>query len=364
MEHKLDAASRRIFRGVFFLATLVVVATLVYVRAGFSLVDALYMVVITVFSVGYGEVQELGPGLRVFTMFVIVGGCSSLVYITSGLFQMIAEGQLEKALGRRSMDRDIAQISEHAIVCGYGRIGHIVCQELLRAKLPVVVIDADHECCEAARAAGFLVIHGDATSDAVLKSAGLERARALASVLSSDALNVFITLTARQLRKDLLIVARGEEPTTEPKLLQAGADRVVLPSRIGAERVAHIVTRPSVLEFFAEADLGALAQELSTIGVEIDQFEVTGDSRVIGLSVGQLESSGSGGFMVVAVQRVGGSLIKNPTKEFTFAEEDKVLLMGHKEDLPDLTQRFAVQVARLTVRGAVIRSGPPASRAR
>lgn len=352
MERDVDAASRRILRGVLLLLLLVGVATLVYVRAGFTLVDALYMVVITVFSVGYGEVQELGPGLRVFTMFVIVGGCSSLVYITSGLFQLIAEGQLERALGRSRMDRDISQVSEHAIVCGYGRIGHFVCRDLAQAKMSIVVIDSNPERCAQARDAGFLVLQGDATSDELLLRAGLSRARALASVVSSDALNVFITLTARQLRKDLLIVARGEEASTESKLLQAGANRVVLPSRIGAERVAHIVTRPSVLEFFREADLGALSQELGTIGVEIDQFEVTGESHVIGLNVGQVESSGSGGFMVVAVRRVGGSLIKNPTKDFVFAEEDKVLLMGHKEDLPDLTRRFAVRVMRTTLRGA------------
>lgn len=321
-------------------------------RAGWSVVDALYMVVITVFSVGYGEVRELTPGLRVFTMFEIIGGCSSLVYISSGLFQMIAQGQLERVLGRSRMSKELAELSNHAIVCGFGRIGHFVCLELEQAKVPFVVIDSSLERADEARAAGYLVIHGDATSDEVLTQAGLARARALTTVLSSDALNVFITLTARQLRKDLLIVARGEEARTEAKLLQAGADRVVLPSRIGAERVTHIVTRPTVLEFFKEADLGALSQELSTIGVEIDQFEVTSESRVIGLSVGQVESSGRGGFMVVAVKRIGGSLVKNPPKDFVFAEEDRVLLMGHKEDLPDLTQRFAVQVMRLTLRGA------------
>ncbi len=354
MYRDLDAASRRILRGVAFLLLVVASATAVYVRAGWSVVDALYMVVITVFSVGYGEVRELDPGLRVFTMFVIVGGCSSLVYISSGLFQMIAEGQIEKALGRSRMSKELSELANHAIVCGFGRIGHFVCLELVQAKVPLVVIDCSVERCDEARAAGFIVIHGDATSDQVLTQAGLSRARALATVLSSDALNVFITLTARQLRKDLLIVARGEEASTESKLLQAGADRVVLPSRIGAERITHIVTRPAVLEFFQEADLGALSQELSTIGVEIDQFEVTGDSRVIGLDVGQIESSGRGGFMVVAVKRIGGALIKNPSKDFVFAEQDRVLLMGHKEDLPDLTQRFAVRVTRLTLRGGAV----------
>jgi len=354
MYRQLDVASRRIVRGVAFLLLTVVTATTVYVRAGFSFVDALYMVVITIFSVGYGEVHDLTPALRVFTMLVIVGGCSSLVYITTGLFQMIAEGQLERALGKSRMEKGLQDIKDHVIVCGFGRIGHVVCEEIKNARLQIVVIETSGPRCDEARAAGHLVVHGDATQDHVLTLAGLARARALASVLSSDALNVFITLTARQLRPDLLIVARGEEHGVEAKLLQAGANRVVLPSVIGAERISHLVTRPAVLDFFVEADLGALAQELSTIGVEIDQFEVTGDSQLIGLSVGALESSGSGGFMVVAVRRIGGSLVRNPQKDFTFAEEDRVLLMGHKEDLPDLTRRFSVRVARLSHRGVAI----------
>ncbi len=266
MYGKLDAASRRIVRGIAFLVLLVVVSTAVYVRAGFTLVNALYMVVITVFSVGYGEVRELDPALGIFTMFVIIGGCSSLVYITSGLFRMIAEGQLQKVLGRSRMDKELEALKDHAIVCGFGRIGHVVCEELVGARVQVGVVETDQERCDAARAAGHLVVHGDASQNEALTSAGLARARALASVLSNDAMNVFITLTARQLRPNLFIVARGEEHGVEPKLMQAGANRVVLPSRIGAERISHLVTRPAVLEFFKEADLGARAPTLQRTG--------------------------------------------------------------------------------------------------
>ena len=249
-----------------------------YLIAGWSLVDALYMVIITVFSVGYGEVHEQGPTLRWFTMALIVGGCSSLIYILGAVFQMITEGQLDRALGTKRMERNLKKWTEHIIVCGYGRMGRILCQQVAADGFKVVVIDENAERRDEALAAGHFALCADATRDAVLQSAGVSSARALATVLSSDALNVFITLTARALNPKLTIVARGELPSTKSKLEQAGANHTVLPAAIGAQRVADVLTRPSVLSFFENADLGALEQELLEIGIEIEQFEVTASS--------------------------------------------------------------------------------------
>jgi voltage-gated potassium channel len=323
--------------------------------AGWSLVDALYMVIITVFSVGYGEVRTLDPGLRWFTMAIIVAGCSSLIYILGAVFQLITEGELERVMGTKRMERRLEKLADHIIVCGYGRMGRILCQQLAQDGFEVVVIDSSQERRDEALAAGYIALCADATRDSVLQSAGVAAARSLASVLSSDALNVFITLTARGLNPKLQIVARGELPSTESKLEQAGADHTVLPAAIGAQRIAHVLTRPSVVQFFESADLGALEQELLTIGIEIQQFEVTASSSVIRKTVGQLENSGDGGFMVVAVRRAGGSLVRNPKREFEFAEEDQVLVMGHAEDLPGLMRRFALPRTALTRRSATLR---------
>jgi voltage-gated potassium channel len=240
-------------------------------------------------------------------------------------------------------------------VCGYGRLGQFLCADLAKFNLPIVVLDTDENRYELAIVRGFSALLADATTDDTLFSAGIERARVLVSALPSDALNVFITLTARGLCPNLAIMARGEDIGAEPKLKRAGANQVVQPFGIAAERMAHLITRPNVLEFFQEADLGALGQELGTIGIEIDQFEVTGDSKMIRRTVGELESSGQGGFMVVAVRRAGGKLVQNPKKDFEFAEEDRVLLMGHKDDLPDLTKRFSLKTRQRIYRGLQVR---------
>jgi voltage-gated potassium channel len=350
-----EPAARRVVLGAVVLLLVSVAGAGGYMLAGWSLVDALYMVIITVFSVGYGEVRTLDPTLRWFTMAIIVCGCSSLIYILGAVFQMITEGQLNRVMGTKRMERNIEKLVGHIIVCGYGRMGRILCQQLAQEGVKLVVIDENPERRDEAAAAGHFALCADATSDAVLQSAGIAKALSLATVLSSDALNVFITLTARGLNPTLQIVARGELPSTESKLKQAGADHTVLPAAIGAQRVAHVLTRPSVVEFFESADLGALEQELLTIGIEIQQFEVTGSSSLIRKTVGQLENSGDGGFVVVAVRRAGGSLVQNPKRSFEFAEEDHVLVMGHAEDLPGLLRRFSLPKTPLTVRGMTLR---------
>lgn len=191
----------------------------------------------------------------------------------------------------------------------------------------------------------------------MLRAAGIARARALASVLPNDALNVFITLTARNLNPDLRIIARAEDPASESKMLQAGADKVVLPSTLSGERAAQMILRPTMVDFFTDRDLSVLERELTALGLDIDQFEVDNRSRLIGRTVGELESSGNGGFLVMAVRRAGGSLVRNPPKTFPFAEEDSVLFLGHTEDIPALRQAFSIAnvrpaVHRVTYRGA------------
>jgi voltage-gated potassium channel len=311
-----EPAARRVALGALVLVLVSMFGAAGYMVAGWSLVDALYMVVITVFSVGYGEVRALDPAMRVFTMVIIVAGCSSLIYILGAVFQLIAEGELNRVMGTKRMEKKLDKLVDHIIVCGYGRMGRILCQQLAHQGVPLVVIDNDPQRRDEALAAGYIALCADATRDAVLQSAGVGVARSLATVLSSDALNVFITLTARGLNPKLQIVARGELPSTESKLKQAGADHTVLPAAIGAQRIAHVLTRPSVVQFFERADLGALEQELLTIGIEIHQFQVTGSSSVIRKTVTELENSGDGGFVVVAVRRAGGSLVRNPKRDF------------------------------------------------
>jgi len=354
---ELDAAHRRIAQGFLILGGVSIGSVVGYMLLGWSFSDAVYMVAITIFSVGYGEVQPVVGGVRWFTVGVIVLGCSSLIYILGGFFQLIAEGELNRLLGNRKMKKTIEELKGHVIVFGYGRIGRVVTSDLEGGGATVVIVDNDEEHVASITAAGGYAISGDATSDAVLIEAGVHSARALATVLSDDALNVFITLTARNLNPELRIIARAEDPASDSKMIQAGADKVVLPSALSGERAAQMILRPAMVDFFADQDLSGLEQELRGLGVQIEQFEVDGGSSLIGRTVGELESSGDGGFLVIAIRRAGGMLVRNPEKHFTFSEEDSVLFMGHAEDIPNLREAFEIANLRPAVRRAVTYRG-------
>ncbi len=236
-------SSRALRRGLTFFAVTCLVATVGYVLAGWRWVDALYMVTITIFGVGYGEVQPIDSlSLKLFTMAVILSGCSSLIYVIGGIIQMLAEGEIERMLGIRNRSREIASLNDHTIICGYGRIGHMLAAELQQLGQPLLVLD--HTPSTVARAIddGFLAMEGDCVDDETLQEAGIFRAKVLATVLPDDATNVFITLTARGMSDAIRIISRAECPTTERKLMRSGANHVVMPAAIGAIRVAQLAT--------------------------------------------------------------------------------------------------------------------------
>jgi voltage-gated potassium channel len=353
----LDPAHQRIAKGFAFMAVVCVSSVLAYEALGWSVSDAVYMVAITIFSVGYGEVKPVHGSARWVTVAVIVVGCSTLLYIMGGFFQLITEGELNRIMGRRKMRKALTELNGHVIVCGLGRIGRIVMADLHSGGATVVMVDNNASRISTVTEAGHYAVVGDATLDAVLLEAGVDRADALATVLPNDALNVFITLTARNLNKKLRIIARAEDPHSEGKLIQAGANKVVLPSTLSGERAAQMILRPATIDFFSDLDLSGLEQELGTLDVHIDQFTVDAQSRLIGRSVGDLESSGNGGFLVLAVRRAGGSVVRNPNKFFAFAEEDSVLFMGHAEDIPALKQAFLIANVRPAVQRSITYRG-------
>jgi len=353
----LDPAHRRIAQGFLVLGAVSAIAVLGYVLMGWSLSDAVYMVTITIFGVGYGEVRPVLGEVRWLTVGVIVLGCSSLIYILGGFFQLIAEGELNRLLGSRKMKKTIEELNDHVIVCGLGRIGRVLRADLEAANETVVFVDNNAERVNLAIEQGAYALTGNATSDDVLLEAGVQRARALATVLPDDALNVFITLTARNLNPGLRIIARAEDPASDSKMIQAGADKVVLPSALSGERAAQMILRPAMVDFFKDQDLSGLEHELRGLGLEIDQFEVDGQSSLIGRTVGALESSGDGGFVVIAIRRAGGKVVRNPEKHFTFAEEDSVLFMGHAEDIPNLREAFEIANLRPAVSRPLVYRG-------
>ena len=204
--------------GVVFICTLAV-AVVGYVLLGWELIDAVYMVIITMFGVGYSEVNPLESTTeKVFTIFVIIAGTSSAVYIVGGFIQMITEGEIHRALEAQRKTKGIEQLERHSIICGFGRMGQILAKRLYEARKPFVIIDRNPDLLETAESLGYLVQVGDAADEEVLLSVGIERALFLAAVLPEDAVNVFVTLTARGLKPSLRILARGEKPSTEKEI--------------------------------------------------------------------------------------------------------------------------------------------------
>lgn len=344
---------RRLLIGTIFFVITMVAAVTGYTLAGWTLLEAIYMVVITIFGVGYGEVRPIdSPSLRVFTILVIVAGTSSAVYMVGGFVQMITEGEINRALGARRMMKEVESLKNHVIICGFGRVGQILARKMAEAKQSFVVVDSSSDRLERAEAMNYLVLHGNANDETILQTAGIEHARFLATALPDDASNVFITLTARSLNPNLIILARGEYPTTEKKLRQAGADHVVLPATIGALRMAHMITHPAALDFFDQNDGGAnLNEVLSKLDVQIDELVIPSDSHLVGGTIGDVEIRGKGTFIVIALRQANGETILHPGHSTPIDEGDTIIVMGHRGDIPKFAQHYSLK-RQMQYRGA------------
>jgi voltage-gated potassium channel len=336
---------KRILTGTIFLLATVVIAVAGYRLAGWSALDSLYMVVITAFGVGYGEVHPINtPALKIFTMLVIIGCTSSTVYIVGGFVQMITEGEINQVLGTRRMTRTIETLKNHIIICGFGRMGQILARKLMDAQIPFIVIDNNPERLEQAEEMGYLVRLGNATDESILYAVGIDRARVLATVLPDDAANVFITLTARELNPKLMILARGELPSTEKKLRLAGADQVVLPAAISGLRMAHMITHPAALDFFSQDDgRSTLNELLAQLDVQVDEVVITPNSPMVGATIGDIEVRSKGTFIIVALSRADGTTLTHPVQSTVLVEGDIVIVLGHRGDTPQFVRKFLLK---------------------
>ncbi|HEY9879093.1 MAG TPA: NAD-binding protein [Leptolyngbyaceae cyanobacterium] len=344
---------KRIVTGVIIFALTVIFAVGGYMLAGWELLDAVYMVVITVFGVGYGEVKPLvSPELKIFTILVIIAGAVSVAYTVSGLIQFITEGEIYRALNLKRMTQEITHLNQHVIICGYGRIGQMLARRLADQSQPFVVIDNSPERIGLARENGFLVYQGNATDEHVLVEVQITRARSLATVLPDDAANVFITLTARELNPKLMILARGEMPSTERKLRLAGADHVVLPATISALRLSHLITHPAAVDFLSQTDgRHSLNEMLAELDIQLSELPIEADSFLVGGTIGDIELRGKGTFIIVALRRTNGEILIHPSRDSYLAKGDTVILMGHQGDMPQFAQRHLTK-RQLRYRGA------------
>lgn len=328
----LGSPARTLRAIVLFLAVVVALATLAYMAAGWSLGNSLYMVLLTVYSVGYEEVHPIDTTyLHVVTLGTMILGCTGVILFTGALAQTLTVWQLQQLLGKKRMTREIEQLSGHVIVVGLGRIGMMLAKDLKAGGTDFLVVDADPQRIEEAQAMGILCVTGDGTDEAVLKSAGIERARALASVLPNDAANVFITLSARSLNRDVTIIARGEMPATERKLRQAGADHVVLPAHIGAERVAEVIFHPAAARLLkGSRAMQDFERMLRGMGLETEIVMVPEKGALTGRSIAEIEGSVAGRFLVVQVLRGTGEVVSRPGADLRVEAGDGVVIVGRE----------------------------------
>jgi len=310
-----------------------VIGTIGYLMFGLSFTDAVYQTVTTVTTVGFRELKNFTVAEQWFTIFIIVVGVSTVLYTFTLAVQVVVDGQLRDFVGRRFMDREINKLSGHTIVCGWGRVGRAVAEDLADAGHAVVVIDLDPERLENVP---FPTVVGDATLDSTLRSAGLERARALIAALEGDAENLFVTLSARAIKPDLFIVARARQDESVPKLANAGADRVVNPQELGAARMASFVARPHVAEF-----VDVVMHERS-LEFRMQEFAVPEHSSLAGVTLRDADLRKQAGVLILALRRVDGSFTTNPDPDLVIEPHQILIAVGTDDDiarLDDLIKR-------------------------
>jgi voltage-gated potassium channel len=337
---------RRLLAGVGFFVATCFVGVIGYQLAGWPLPDAVYMVVITIFGVGYGEVRPVDtPSLRAFTSGVIVAGYGAAIYAVGGFVQLVTEGEINRALGARRMTRGIRQLREHTILCGYGRVGRILARTLAQHGSPLVVVDRDRAKVDEAEAHGHLVVLGDASDERVLGEAGVAHAARLAAVLPSDSANVFVTLTATGINRHLVVIARAEDPASETKLRRSGAEHVILPAAIGADRIANLITRPTAEDLLTrrEGIHGDLGAELGRLGLRVEELRLPASSSLVDQPLRALEIGGNHGFLIVGLRRADGAVEVNPGDDERLRGGDTVIVLGHANDLPELRRRYELE---------------------
>ena len=316
------------------LAIVVIVGTAGYSSLeGWSWLDSLYMTVITITSIGFGEVHELSGQGRVFTIFVILIGFGVVAYAAVTISRLLVEGEVEKILSRRQSMKAIEKIKDHYIVCGYGRMGALVCKEFHARGIPFVVIDNESETQEKVIQAGFFLSPGDATEEDVLLGANIKTARGMVSVLNSDAANVYTVLTARELNSDLEIVARAGEESAIKKLRRAGANRVISPYQIGGHRIVMGILKPTVMSFLE------VAMDHRELNIELEEIRLSESSDYCGKKLIDTNIRKELNLVIIAVKKRDSRMVFNPGPDTVVEADDTLITMGESKNLEELRRR-------------------------
>jgi len=296
---------------------------------GWGITDAFYMTILSVTTTGFREVYPLSDAGKILTIVIIVGGVLSIAYFAGRAAQIVIERYL---LRRRGMDRQIRRLKDHYVVCGYGRMGRHVCRELEAEGASYVVVEKEETLIERLNADGIYYVQGDATNDEALLRAGIEQAKGLITVVSSDPENVYTTLSAKALNADVFVVARALQDETEPKLRKAGADRVIKPYEHVGQRMAQLLLRPGIVEF-----MDTVAHEAGK-DIKMEEITISNASRLVGHTLLNSPIRKELNIIIVVIHRADGELIYNPSSTVEFRAGDRMIAVGDRENLRRLAE--------------------------
>ncbi len=307
---------------------------------GMSFLDSIYMCVITLSTVGYREVQPLDSSGMIFTIVLILAGVGTIAYLLGSLAQVMVEGQLRDIFGRHNVERKIHHLKDHYIVCGFGRMGMTVCQEIKLKGKPLIVVEKAEAAVSRMDKEGYLYIWGDATDEEVLQSAGIEKAKGLVTVLSSDVENVYVTLTAKGLNPGLFILARASEPAAEVKLKRAGASKVISPYYISGRKMAQELLKPTITNFIELV----FEQEGRSIDLQMEELVVCAGSYLVDASLKDSKIRQEFNLIVVAIKKKDGTMLYNPTFDVVIEAGDTMVALGPGPNLEKLASRIGSAV--------------------
>jgi voltage-gated potassium channel len=299
---------------------------------GWNTLDSLYMTVITLATVGYQEVHPLSDTGHLYTIVLIIIGVGFFLYAAGAVIQFMVEGRVRKLMGRRRLDRKISRLKNHYIVCGYGRIGKVICHRLLHENFDVVVIDKNPDLAQTLDRLGFIYICGDATDEDILTKAGIKDAKALIAALGTDTDNVFLVLTGRQLASDLNIIARAGTEAAKAKLSAAGANTVEAPYETGAASMAQRIIRPTVTSFL---DFAFAGQRRSK-DIHMEEIPIAKSSCLNGLILKDSGIRQQYNLIIIAIKKADDRMIFNPSFETKLHVGDTVIAVGEPANLNKL----------------------------
>jgi len=320
---------RRVRIGLVALGLVVVAGTVGYLALGFDFLDAVYQTVVTITTVGFTSPVSLGSGAKIFTLFLILFGVGTALYSFGAVLEVVIEGHLREMVRRRKMERDITRMTGHIIVCGWGRVGREVARFLAAAGRQVVVVDRDGA---GLGGIAYPSVVGDVTDDDTLEQAGIGRAATLVAALDTDGDNLYVTVASRSMRPDLQIIARARSDSSEPKLLRAGANRVVNPQQLGGDRIAAFVTQPHVVDFVD------VVMHDGTLEFRLEELDVSTSSPLAGNTLRSVRLHDQTGVLVLAIRRPDGSFVTNPSPEIVIEAGDVLIGVGTAVQLEALAQ--------------------------